>query len=158
MVWNSHIPVKSAATTWKLLCNAGAVDLNVQKKGVKLPSRCYVCCQYEESLKHLLWECEFAKKVWKCVCLKFKFRNWCSSLLDARKATNGRSPMIKQLWDAAIVGTIVTLWRHRNTIYHDDRHNDLSRYTSMIRREIRALITHFHSWAFLQQDCRPPNS
>ncbi|KAF9610200.1 hypothetical protein IFM89_021138 [Coptis chinensis] len=73
-----------------------------------------------------------------------------------RKAANGRSPMIKQLWDAAIVGTIVTLWRHRNTIYHDDnRHNNLSRCTSMIRREIRAtavlIIGHsFNSIADLQ--------
>ncbi|KAF9594714.1 hypothetical protein IFM89_034697 [Coptis chinensis] len=46
--------------------------------------------------------------------------------------------MRKQLWDSAIVGTIVTLWKHSNTIYHDNRHNDLSRCTSMIRREIRA--------------------
>ncbi|KAF9619252.1 hypothetical protein IFM89_005806 [Coptis chinensis] len=151
-IWNSHVPVKTASTAWKLITNAAAVDVNVQRKGVHLASRCYVCYTHEESLSHLLWHCEHAQTVWKWVASKFEFRLYCSSFTEVISASKSRSPMIKQLWDVVVTSTMVTLWHHRNLIYHEEKAVNFNLCTARIRRMVRAsamLITghSFHRMA-----------
>ncbi|KAF9589324.1 hypothetical protein IFM89_022651 [Coptis chinensis] len=46
--------------------------------------------------------------------------------------------MIKQVWDSALVATMVTLWGHRNLIFHEDKTTNFNLCTGTIRRMIRA--------------------
>ncbi|KAF9615830.1 hypothetical protein IFM89_026525, partial [Coptis chinensis] len=103
-----------------------------------MASRCYTCKKEEESLHHLLWYCDFTKRVWKWLSAKFQLRNHCTSISDISKAVQGRSPMIKQLWGAATVGTLTILWKHRNKIYHEDYKANFTYCTGVIRKHIRS--------------------
>ncbi|CAI0466928.1 unnamed protein product [Linum tenue] len=38
---------------------------NLQRRGWLLANRCYMCHSAEESINHLLIECDFAKQVWR---------------------------------------------------------------------------------------------
>ncbi|KAF9613448.1 hypothetical protein IFM89_008295 [Coptis chinensis] len=68
-----------------------------------------------------------------------------SSVVHSMKGDNspgpdgfqGRSTMITQLWEATRTGTLVTLWKHRNLIVHEDKTCSFFLCTSMIRREVR---------------------
>ena len=43
----------------------------VQKKGLVLANRCYLCQAYEESIDHLLLHCEWTREVWKLFFILF---------------------------------------------------------------------------------------
>ncbi|KAF9589209.1 hypothetical protein IFM89_019856 [Coptis chinensis] len=109
MIWNNYVPIETAANAWKLLSGAAVVDSVVQKKGVNMESRCYICKKEEESLHHLLWDYDFTKRVWKWLSMKFRLRNHYTSISEICKTAQGRSPMIKQLRGAPTVGTLTTL-------------------------------------------------
>ncbi|KAF9616906.1 hypothetical protein IFM89_032868, partial [Coptis chinensis] len=51
----------------------------------------------------------------------FGFRVRYSSFIEAIDAAKSKSLMIKQLWDIVVSTTMVTLWHHRNKIYHKDK-------------------------------------
>ncbi|KAF9597010.1 hypothetical protein IFM89_014724 [Coptis chinensis] len=67
--------------------------------------------------------------------------------VDSNIQKKGRSTMIKQLWEATLIGTLVTLWKHKNLIVHEDKTCNFSLCTSMIRREVRnaSLLVTGHS-------------
>ncbi|KAF9623904.1 hypothetical protein IFM89_006250 [Coptis chinensis] len=74
------------------------------------------------------------------------------SQTEVISASKSRSPMIKQLWDVVVTSTMVTLWHHRNLIYHDEKAVNFNLCTARIRRMVRAaamLITghSFHRMA-----------
>ncbi|KAF9601168.1 hypothetical protein IFM89_017116 [Coptis chinensis] len=67
MVWRSYVPIKMAAIAWKLCNNCAVTDKSLMNKGLKLVSRCYMCGEEEETLKHLLWGCSFTITMWNWI-------------------------------------------------------------------------------------------
>ncbi|KAF9620490.1 hypothetical protein IFM89_013107 [Coptis chinensis] len=146
-LWEPNVPKKNATTAWKIISNAASMDSNIQKKVIHLFSRCLVCGKSAENLCHLLWNCEFTRKIWKLVASQFKLRSECRNLKEVSTSVSGRSTMIKQLWEATLIGTLLTLWKHRYLIVHEDKTCSFYLCTSMIRREVRnaSLLVTGHS-------------
>ncbi|KAF9593797.1 hypothetical protein IFM89_025506 [Coptis chinensis] len=84
-VWNKFVHPKVSGTAWKLSQNCEATDAAVMKRGVRLASRC-----------------------------KFKFRMSFTNMKEAMSLVVNCSPITKQLWTAAVISTMVTLWKHGN--------------------------------------------
>ncbi|KAF9586775.1 hypothetical protein IFM89_040010 [Coptis chinensis] len=85
-------------TAWKLLNNCAATDSKVQKKGIKLASRCMSCRENCEDLHHLLWGCNMVENLWQRLTHKFKTRMDFSNFKQAISKMKGRSPLLRHIW------------------------------------------------------------
>lgn len=64
MIWNRFTPYRVKALMWQVFHDALPVDINIQRKGINLASKC-VCCHSpsQETLHHLLIHSELATNV-----------------------------------------------------------------------------------------------
>ncbi|KAF9612720.1 hypothetical protein IFM89_003262 [Coptis chinensis] len=106
-VWHRAVHPKFSGTAWKLFHNSAATEASAKGKGIKLASRCPICCCHEESLKHLLFECPRAIQVWGWLMGKFKFRGECNDRQEALKKAVNRSTIVQQLWNASCIAVMV---------------------------------------------------
>ncbi|KAF9611088.1 hypothetical protein IFM89_026972 [Coptis chinensis] len=51
-------------------------------------------------------------------------------------AIQNRSTILKKLWQAAIIGGMVSLWLHRNKVHFEDCNNILNFCQSYVRRQL----------------------
>jgi hypothetical protein len=59
---------------WRALNNLLLTRQNLFKKGVTSDEMCPICGLEEESVSHIIWECQFARDVWGDVharCIKW---------------------------------------------------------------------------------------
>ncbi|KAF9593836.1 hypothetical protein IFM89_025621 [Coptis chinensis] len=124
LVWNASIHPSTSATAWKSFNNCAATDTSIRKKGVHLASKCCCGCKEEEDLDHILWHCQFAKNLWSWNAELYGLEDNFQNALEARAKTMGRSPLIRKLWDACIVNSMVILWKHRNMVVYDNKAPD----------------------------------
>ncbi|KAF9609916.1 hypothetical protein IFM89_019009 [Coptis chinensis] len=121
MLWNSYICPRTAALAWKLCHKVAATEPSAQRKGVKLASMCPCCRNNVEEITNLLWECSHAKKLWDWVSNRFHVQHNFNSLPQAKaKMKNGRT-LLSHIWNAAIIGGLVGLWKHRNRMIFEAR-------------------------------------
>ena len=81
---------------WKVCNNALATRVNVVKRKCDVSPWCPICGEKIETIEHLFFECEWAKKVWFGSDLGLKLSleshatvfQWASSLLDDLKNIN----------------------------------------------------------------------
>lgn len=52
---------------WRLLSNAMAIGTILVQRGIITDSQCRRCCKEEESMLHLLFNCEHAQAIWRGV-------------------------------------------------------------------------------------------
>ncbi|XP_071928062.1 uncharacterized protein [Coffea arabica] len=63
-IWNKILPLKISFLVWKVLRNLIPVEVNLQKRGIMMASRCSYCSLQEESLNHLFLGGPVAEQVW----------------------------------------------------------------------------------------------
>jgi hypothetical protein len=81
-VWNWQIPLRIKLFCWLMFENIILTWDNLSKRGFFGPSRCVLCGEREESLKHLMVEFFFSKEVWKSILNVFHLqREWGNGLL-----------------------------------------------------------------------------
>ncbi|KAF6151028.1 hypothetical protein GIB67_016506 [Kingdonia uniflora] len=99
---------------WRLCHGRLPSDDNLQKKGIVLVSRCCLCSQSVETIKHLFWDCSFSSSLWIWLEDLFKVRilerNLKSLVLEGDKMT----PYVHDLWIGAIWGGSNLIWQARN--------------------------------------------
>ncbi|KAF9603602.1 hypothetical protein IFM89_037101 [Coptis chinensis] len=86
----------------KLCQKCAATDAAMQRRGLQMASKCYLGCQAEENLQHIIWDCRFAKDLWEWVAWQFGFRGF-TNLKEAISRCNHRSTIIVHLWTAAVM-------------------------------------------------------
>jgi ribonuclease HI/exonuclease III len=64
-LWNFPSIPKVDLFAWSLLHNSILTYDNLKRRGWEGPSRCPLCTQSEESIAHLLLQCDYSKKVWE---------------------------------------------------------------------------------------------
>jgi len=64
-LWNFPSIPKVDLFAWTLLHNSILTYDNLKRRGWEGPSRCPLCIQSEESIAHLLFNCDYSKKVWE---------------------------------------------------------------------------------------------
>lgn len=65
--WHKHLPAKIFVLLWKISHNALPTDLSIQRKGVRLASKCS-CCMLEPHMEFnncLFLQSEIAQSVWQ---------------------------------------------------------------------------------------------
>jgi hypothetical protein len=81
-VWNWHIPMRIKLFCWLVFENRILTWDNMSKRGLYGPSRCVLCGEGEESIKHLMVHCSLPKEVWKFILNVFHLqRDWGSGQL-----------------------------------------------------------------------------
>ncbi|XP_059277613.1 uncharacterized protein LOC132031690 [Lycium ferocissimum] len=66
MIWHKKNPFKVSFFLWRLLKHKVAVDLNLGKFGINIPSMCSCCISHkEESEEHLFFDSMIGNNNWK---------------------------------------------------------------------------------------------
>ncbi|XP_026419673.1 uncharacterized protein LOC113315623 [Papaver somniferum] len=63
-VWSPYIHPYTSCNVWKILRRACETEESVRKKGYATISKCYLCGNGQDNMKHVLWECSFSKDFW----------------------------------------------------------------------------------------------
>jgi hypothetical protein len=92
---------------------------NLVKRGIVGPSKCVLCGNKEENVKHLFVDCDFTKDIWYNIQKKLKckgfweggqiaecFHNW------VKKKDNIKEFSSFICWE---------IWKHRNLVIFEDR-------------------------------------
>ena len=114
IVWNMKVPTVAKMFIWKACYNVFPTKLNLYKKGVTEDSLCPVCRLGEESVDHVLWNCEAARDVWgvcstkmkKCPSMEVGFINIFMSLVEKLES--------EEMERAVIMARLI--WLHRNYV------------------------------------------
>jgi hypothetical protein len=102
---------------WRLMHGKMPTDENLMARGCAIPSMCNLCNNHVESSFHLLFECQFAIKLWSwlagCLNVTLQF----SSMDDMWRLCDWNwSPQCKVTITAAIINLLNTLWFVRNQV------------------------------------------
>lgn len=63
-VWNSKAPVQVMCFVWLVKREAASFQDNLQRRGIQLVNRCYLCGKEEESSNHHFLHCSFTLQIW----------------------------------------------------------------------------------------------
>lgn len=74
-LWQLPIPHKIRVFLWRLCRNTIPVRYRLRGKGVPVTISCPMCTGEVEHLRHLFFECKFAKDCWRLVGLDFELQN-----------------------------------------------------------------------------------
>ena len=70
LCWSKDILPKAGAFAWLAYNGRIFIVERLRKIGIIGPSRCPLCEQHEESVDHLLIQCQYARKCWDMVQFK----------------------------------------------------------------------------------------
>ncbi|KAF3794120.1 hypothetical protein EJ110_NYTH08154 [Nymphaea thermarum] len=137
-IWYSSAPAKSCWHTY-IACEGRLPTLDrLQKAGIHLANRCSLCLCAEEDNGHILIKCKMAKEVWRYVAAKFgrvkfpqgeivaEFKRW----LQVRILGKWR----RRCWRMTFLIVCWSLWRLRNTCFHDSIQPHISRFKKEVWR------------------------
>ena len=64
-IWGVSVPHKVKVFMWRACNSALPTKTNLFKRGVVSSCSCMVCHEEAETVLHTLWECEYAREVWR---------------------------------------------------------------------------------------------
>ena len=70
LYWNKEILPKARAFAWLAYNSRILTAERLKRIGINGPSRCPLCEKNEETIDHLLVQCQYAKKCWDMVQFK----------------------------------------------------------------------------------------
>ncbi|XP_026417606.1 uncharacterized protein LOC113313099 [Papaver somniferum] len=118
-IWRSCIHPNLACNMWKIVRGVVATEDSVRKKGFSIVSKCYICCNGQDTLTHLLWECSFSKKIWHWLGGIFKILNP-SNFDEVLNSVQSKSPAVNEIWYIAVYTLMVEIWLTRNKKLYED--------------------------------------
>jgi len=65
MIWKTKIPYKVNCFTWLLAKETVLTHENLNKRGVHLCSRCFLCEEQGETVNHLFLHCKWTTQLWQ---------------------------------------------------------------------------------------------
>lgn len=65
MIWKPKVPYKVKCFTWFLEQQVVLTHENLNKRGHQLASRCYLCGEQDEPVKHLFLHCKWTEQLWR---------------------------------------------------------------------------------------------
>ncbi|KAF5205954.1 hypothetical protein FRX31_004458 [Thalictrum thalictroides] len=122
---------------WKIQVNAIETMDNVMKRGIPIASRCCLCKDAAENRDHLLWQCSKTEQIWSWMCAKFNTQFDFTCIEDAMKKMKQRSKLIKDIWNSAVIATIVAIWKLRNKITHEEKDLNAKFCEKMIENQVK---------------------
>ena len=118
------IPLKTKVFAWYLRRGVILTKDNLAKHNWHGSKKC-VFCTHDESIKHLFFQCEFARSIWSAVQIG-------STLYPPRSVANifgnwlnGVDPRFKLLIRVGAIAVIWSLWLCRNDKVFNDKNSSI---------------------------------
>jgi hypothetical protein len=142
-IWKMKLPLKTKVFTWYLRRGVILTKDNLARRNWHGSKKC-VFCNHDESIKHLFFQCQFARSIWSIIQIGSSlyppqsvaniFGNW----------LNGVDNRFKLLIRVGAIAVIWSLWLCRNDKVFNDKNSSLMqviyRCTALLR-----------SWSSLQR-------
>ncbi|XP_043710250.1 uncharacterized protein LOC122659173 [Telopea speciosissima] len=140
IVWHKNLLPRHSTLGWRLAHGKMPTDVEVQKRGVCVVSRCSLCRKECESTAHLFLTCKFSDAVWNTFADWFGFI-WGrpSSILDFLEWWKGklRSSNLRDLWAVGAIVVCATLWEERNKRCHEGTHRSMKQLLECVKGELQ---------------------
>ncbi|XP_026460548.1 uncharacterized protein LOC113361555 [Papaver somniferum] len=118
-LWTHFLHHFVARNVWKLIQGIYTDDKSMVKNRYEIVSRCRICETEQDSMNHLLWECNFSIDIWRWICFIFQFK-LPKSFEDIWKCASNCSPLVKQVWITTVCIILKELWFQKNKIFFED--------------------------------------
>ena len=108
--------------TWHALRRGLPTHDNLQCRGISLASRCPLSCNEAETIDHLLWSCEYSRRVWNLslpqLCMQTQLESTLLGVANLITTQFQQQHTFSRLFCAVTTG----LWTERNCCWFDDQH------------------------------------
>ena len=142
-IWKMRIPLKTKIFAWYLRRGVILTKDNLAKRNWNGCKKC-VFCHHDETIKHLFFQCQFARSIWSIIQIG-------STLYPPRSIANifgnwlnGVNNRFKTLIRVGAIAVIWSLWLCRNDKVFNDKNSSL---LQVIYRSTALL----RSWSSLQR-------
>ena len=71
IIWNPCVPTKVCLFAWEAYWGKMLTLDQLKKRGRFLANRCFLCCEEEESIDHILIDCTRARVIWELLFALF---------------------------------------------------------------------------------------
>lgn len=146
-IWNSFIPPRYSLLAWRIFYDRLPTDLQLQRHGVTLVSKCPLCSLgcVEDSV-HLFFNCSFAQHIWQWLacCFGTSLPSQ-GSLDDFWNVFIGKrfSSQLANVWLATGLFTLMQIWKVRNKLVFDNKQPSLWRVLCSIKSWVRFAAPYF---------------
>ena len=153
LLWSIPTPRKIQLFLWKTAHDIFPTNKNLFSRGISSSYSCGVCHEDPESIQHLLWECKFAREVWRTSSI--------SILVDDLHLSNPYEVISQVLLQnqsqvSALFSTISwLLWRHRNDLLHG---NPADNSASFLRKAVDMVVSYEEANTAIESSTPPPQS
>ncbi|KAJ9678521.1 hypothetical protein PVL29_020644 [Vitis rotundifolia] len=118
-IWVARVPTKVAFFAWEATWGKVLTLDRLQRRGLQLPNRCFLCGCEEESVNHILIHCTVVRALWDIVFglvdVKWVFPESVKEVLASwRGSFVGKKR--KKIWDAIPLCIFWTVWKERNRL------------------------------------------
>ncbi|KAJ9699595.1 hypothetical protein PVL29_008272 [Vitis rotundifolia] len=130
IIWSSCVPTKVSFFTWEATWGKVLTLDQLKKRGRFLANRCFLCCEEEESVDHILIHCTRARVLWELLFALFGVSwvlpctvsetliGWCGSKLGKKR---------RKVWKVAPLCLFWVVWNERNRITFDNEEVSIHR-------------------------------
>ncbi|RVW93513.1 putative ribonuclease H protein [Vitis vinifera] len=130
MIWSPCVPTKVSFFAWEASWGKVLTLDQLKKRGRILANRCFLCCEEEESIDHILIHCTRARVLWELLfalfgvtwVLPFSVRD---TLIGWRGFNLGKKR--RKVWKAAPLCLFWAVWKERNRIAFDNEEFSIHR-------------------------------
>ncbi|RVW23454.1 putative ribonuclease H protein [Vitis vinifera] len=130
IIWNPCVPTKVDFFAWEAFWGKVLSLDQLKKRGWCLANRCFLCCEEEESIDHILIQCSKARVLWELLfalfgvswVLPYSVRDTLSGWSDFNMGKKR-----KKVWKAAPSCIFWAVWKERNRIAFDNEELSMDR-------------------------------
>jgi hypothetical protein len=117
-IWDSPQWPKIKIFKWLVLHNRILTWENLRKRGFIGPSQCHLCQAKEETMNHLLDECNYTTKIWDWAASIFRQSNRTrgniSATINNWNESYRKNEMVNLYWNLMPGMIIWAIWKERN--------------------------------------------
>ncbi|XP_059069835.1 uncharacterized protein LOC131859787 [Cryptomeria japonica] len=139
LMWSSPILPKAGVFTWLALKKCILTGERLHRLGFLGPFRCIMCKKAEESLDHLLLQCEEAQTVWSFLLGKLGWMvplpNIVLDLFSSWNIPSCRS-VFSSLWLVAPSLVVWEIWNERNIRIFQEKEDSVESFLLRVERAI----------------------
>ncbi|XP_026428765.1 uncharacterized protein LOC113324682 [Papaver somniferum] len=125
-IWKNFLHPSIASNISELQQEVYVDDEVMRKNGFELASMCCICLEAQDTMYHILWECDFSVAVWNWLNGVFCFANP-KSFDEVCSAANNKSPLVRKIWMIAACAAMRELWFQKNAKFFEEKKLNLNR-------------------------------
>ena len=138
-IWKMKIPLKTKVFAWYLHREVILTKDNLAKRNWQGSKKC-VFCHHDESIKHLFFQCNFARSIWSAIQIASNLYPPCSVANIFGNWLNGVDARFKLLIRVGAIAVIWSLWLCRNDKVFNDKNSTLLQVIYRCTATIRSWV------------------